>query len=216
MEDFLPNISKGNENMRTGESVAATTDDESSGSEESHSPAKVTEYVEEIEPVVLDDEITLLEAKDKPNTVDGLNLVLVQSTDKLFFIQYVPAGTLRPRWYVVQVNDEESRDTAERGIFLCEFLQRHTSDKEKSDSRSRWWLDWRELTWDKAKTVYDYGRRILLSPRLKPDLQKYGKFSDNIQLLDEDVYLAGPFDFCKEGSQHTRTFNNTRREMDRA
>ena len=198
MEDFLPDLPTENRNMTSEAQTAALMDDESTGSEDNDCLNKVTEDIEDITTTVVDGEVALLEAKNKPSTVDGLNLMLAQSVDKLFFIQYVPSGTLRPRWYVVQVNEEESKDTSEKGVFLCEFLQKHTSDKYKSDSRSRWWPEWRELNWSNDGTVYDYGRRVLLSPRSKPDLQKYGKFSDNIRLLDENVYLIGPFDFAKK------------------
>ena len=139
---------------------------------------------------------TILNSEARPRNNDDLQLMLAQSKDKLFFIQYVPAGTLRPRWYVIQVNEEESADTREGGVYLCEFLQRHTSVDLKSDSRSRWWPEWRELSWSKDGKEFEYGRRVLLSPRSKPNLQKYGKFLDNICLLDDDVYLVGPFDFA--------------------
>ena len=95
---------------------------------------------------------------------------------------------------------EKSLDTAEDGIFFSEFLQRHPSDDTKTDSCSRWWPEWREPSWDDSCTHFDYGRRILLSPRAKPDLSKYGKFRDKINLLDPNVYLWGPFDFKAKDS----------------
>ena len=172
--------------------------DSEAESEATSSPVKVTEDQNSIEPPSIEDRPIILSAPDKPRTVDDLQMMLAQSEEKKFFIQYVPGGTLRPRWYVVQVNEAESSDSLEKGIYLCEFLQRHTSDEHKSDSRCRWWPEWRELLWSKDGSEYEYGRRVLLSPRSKPDLQKYGKFSDNICLLDEEVYLAGPFDFAKK------------------
>ena len=96
---------------------------------------------------------------------------------------------------------EKSLDTADTGTYFCEFLQRHPSDDAKTDSRSRWWPEWSELIWNESGSEFDFGRRILLSPRAKPDLSKYGKFSDNINLLDSNSYLWGPFDFKnKDGS----------------
>ena len=99
---------------------------------------------------------------------------------------------------------EKSLDTADDGVYFCEFSQRHPSDEAKTDSRSRWWPEWRELSWDESGSQFDYGRRILLSPRSKPDLSKYGKFSDNINLLDKNTYLWGPFDFSKLNSDRER------------
>ena len=34
---------------------------------------------------------------------DDLHQTIQQSKDKLFFIQYTPDITLRPRWYLIQV-----------------------------------------------------------------------------------------------------------------
>ena len=56
------------------------------------------------------------------------------------------------------------------------------------------------MSWSRDKTEFDYGRHVLLSPRTESNLQQYGKFSDNICLLDENVYLVGPFDFVKKDS----------------
>lgn len=125
-----------------------------------------------------------------PTTSDKLQVMLAVSDDYLFFVQYVPAGTLRPCWFLIQVNMEKNLDTADDGIYFCEFLQRHPSDENKTDDRSRWWPEWRELSWDESCTEFDCGRRILLSPRAKPDLSKYGKFSDKLNLLNPNVYWA--------------------------
>ena len=184
--------------------VESTTEeakeDEETESEHSEEPVQVTEDRTMDDSMLPDNEKVHLHADDRPRTSDDLQMMLAQSVDKLFFVQYVPAGTLRPKWYAIQVNEEASGDTMEGGVYLCEFLQKHTSDDLKSDSRSRWWPEWRELSWNKDKTEFDYGRRVLLSPRTKPSLQEYGKFSDDICLLDEDIYLAGPFDFKKKDS----------------
>ena len=43
------------------------------------------------------------------------------STDKLFFICYTPANTLRPRWHLVQAALSESSYSKETGIYFCSF-----------------------------------------------------------------------------------------------
>lgn len=90
---------------------------------------------------------------------------------------------------------EKILDTADDGVYFCKFLQRYPPDEAKADSRSRWWPEWRELLWNDSGSEFEFGRRILLSPRAKPDLIKHGKFSDNLNLLDRNSYIWGPFDF---------------------
>ena len=56
------------------------------------------------------------------------------------------------------------------------------------------------MEWNDSGKDFECGRRVLLSPRSKPNLKKYGKFSDNINLADSSTYLGGPFDFKKKDS----------------
>ena len=155
----------------------------------------ITERIDIINPDAIEPE---LPTQFKIPSTDSLSYMLEQSDDKLFFVQYVPSGTIRPRWFLVQTNVDKSEDTANDGTYFCEFLQRHPSDDHKTDSRSRWWPEWRELQWDNSGTQFEYGRRVLLSPRSKPNLKKYGKFSDNINLTRPNTFLLGPFDFNKK------------------
>ena len=43
---------------------------------------------------------------------------------------------------------------------------------------------------------YDYGKRILFSPRAKPDATKCSKLCTDINLHDKNIALVGPFDFA--------------------
>ena len=70
---------------------------------------------------------------------------IAKSTDKLFFVSYTPADTMRPRWYLVQVSLDDSPAGKSNGVYFCSLLQRHPSDSDKSDSSSRWWPEWSEL-----------------------------------------------------------------------
>jgi len=79
------------------------------------------------------------------DTTSLCNAIII-STDKLFFMQYTPAETMRPCWYLVQVNlistAELNPQWKETGRHFCVFLARHPTDKDKSDEFARWWPDW--------------------------------------------------------------------------
>ena len=75
------------------------------------------------------------------NTEDFNNLA-----NALFFIQYVPEGTMRRRWYLIQVDmistKEINPDFASNGEYWCVFLATHMDDNRKSHELSRWWPEW--------------------------------------------------------------------------
>ena len=114
--------------------------------------------------------------------------ILSESKDKLFFIKYTPVGTLRTRWFLVQVEDDQS-DVMGKNLTFCSFFQRHPKDDGKGDNSARWWLEWRELEW-KNEDKYHYRERFLLSHRSKSDATKYGKFCTKIILQDKNITLA--------------------------
>ena len=102
---------------------------------------------------------------------------------------------LRPRWYLIQVNLAESQKGKDTGTYFCSFFQKHPSDKAKTDSRNRWWPEWRGLNWLPDNSCYDYGSRVLFGPRNKPNLKQFGKFSEEIDLTCHVTYLLGPLSF---------------------
>ena len=61
----------------------------------------------------------------------------VNISDKLFFIQYTPEGTMRRRWYLIQVDMESTLeanpDFITKNLYLCVLLSRHPDDNRKSD-----------------------------------------------------------------------------------
>jgi hypothetical protein len=73
----------------------------------------------------------------------ALASALASSSDQLFFISYLPAGTARPRWYLVRVDDAltaadpDCIDSATSGIYHVQFLLQHPSDKTMGHPRSR-------------------------------------------------------------------------------
>ena len=68
---------------------------------------------------------------------------------KLFCVRFIPANTLRPKWHLVQAIVLDSDGTPlPLGVYFCIFFQKHPSDKNKPDDKSRWWPEWRKLLWD--------------------------------------------------------------------
>ena len=70
-----------------------------------------------------------------------LHADISSSKDKLFFIRFTPEGTMRARWYLIQVDtiatEELNPKAAENGIYYCGFLAKHRSDIEESNEFSR-------------------------------------------------------------------------------
>ena len=57
---------------------------------------------------------------------------IINSSDKLFFIQFTPAHTMKPKWFLVEVDlssdDNDPPDPSPSTTFFCTFLQRHPCD----------------------------------------------------------------------------------------
>ncbi len=169
---------------------------------------------------LLEEEPTLTTIQNYPEPIEepaptanlppsSLHQKILDSTDKLFFIMYTPPSTLRPRWYLVQV-DLELTDTANlqpeaSGKYQCAFLAKHPGDSNKqSDDRSRWWPDWYAYSRDPSTNEIIYGRRTLFRPNTTPDSSKYILWADTINLSTTPHFLAGPFNFCPvSASFHT-------------
>ena len=134
------------------------------------------------------------------------------STDKLFFIKYRHDGTLRQRWYLIQVDmiatEEILPDHKSTGIYYCGFLARHPNDTGKSDEFSRWWPDWYEYT--KCKDTGDviFGDRVLFPPNRLPDSTKYVQWAEELNLASTNHVLVGPFNF-----ERISTMNRTRNKV---
>ena len=73
--------------------------------------------------------------------ITELHHSITNSRDKLFFISYIPDGTMIWQWYLVQVDmcvsDTIRDDSASSGYYLCNFLAKHPSNTNKSDEFSR-------------------------------------------------------------------------------
>ena len=161
-----------------------------------------TSYTKEI----MDESENILTIEDGPiekttvsstsnRSIEEIKISIDNSTDKLFFVRFIPSNTLRPKWFLVQVVSPDSDDDPlQNGIQFCTFLQKHPKDKDLADNKARWWPEWRELIWD-DKNDYDFGDRILFGPLQKPDLNFFGKFGTEINFDDPETVLVGPFEF---------------------
>ena len=136
-----------------------------------------------------------------PPLVDAADLheSITRSKDKLFFINYTPAGTMMHRWFLIQVDMESSAtlqpDYAITSTYYCIFLAKHSSDKRLSDEFSRWWPDWYKYSRDTVSNDIVYGDRILFRPNMSPDSTKYIQWADTITLRAASNILLGPFNF---------------------
>ena len=130
---------------------------------------------------------------------------ITQSSDRLFFISYRPAGTLRPRWYLVQVDlpqsiiDPASAHHATDGHYYCHFFGKHPDDTPLPDPFSRWWLLWHRYS-TSTDGLVDFDARVLFTPTTTPDSTAYIAWADILPLLDPAICLSGPFSFTDPSS----------------
>ena len=111
------------------------------------------------------------------------------------YISITGANTLRPCWYLVQIRLEDS-NTAAEGQYFVHLFRRHPNDSHKKDNMARYWPNWYAIKWvDEKKEYFDYCRPVLVQPRRTPCLKKHCRFSNTVELLNEDVFLTGPFNF---------------------
>ena len=131
------------------------------------------------------------------------------SEDKLFFISYRPMNTVRPHWYLVQVNpastklDRPDADPTSDGIYTVDFLVKHSRDLAKPDHEARWWLEWHCVTQDEDDGELNLGDRVEFRPSRHVDLAKYTTYSASVDLCNPDIHLIGPFDYSPAGATAT-------------
>jgi hypothetical protein len=127
---------------------------------------------------------------------------IVASTDRMFFIQYLPEGTLRPRWYLVAVNldcsqhQPASATCRHSGIYAVDFYCRHPDDRTSSDACARWWREWHRYSLDPNDATIIFGDQVLFRPNQNPSADTYITWSDVVPLADPSVALLGPFDLA--------------------
>ena len=133
----------------------------------------------------------------------SLFAAITLSVDRLFFVSYRPAGTLRPRWYLVHVDLPQSllasTSCATDGRYYCHFLGCHPDDTSLPDPCRRWWLLWHRFT-TSSDDVIEFGDRVLFNPVTTPDSASYCAWADVLLLLDPAACLFGPFSFADPSS----------------
>lgn len=106
-----------------------------------------------------------------------LHATIEKSKDKLFFVKYIPAGTMRPRWYLVQIDIIATKELNPQWQcnrrYFCVFLARHPADKSKSDEFARWWPDWYRYSRCETTQQIMYGDRVLFRPSVIPNRKKF-------------------------------------------
>ena len=144
-------------------------------------------------------------------TTSQIATKIAKSKNKLFFIKFTPDGTLRERWYLIQIDMDSTKSLnanfVDNGQYFGSFLAKHPNDSKKSDEFSRWWPDWYEYTTCAKTGIIIYGDRILFRPGQLPDSEKYVQWAQEVNLTDtRDNFLAGPFEFSAINEQQ-RTRN---------
>ena len=141
---------------------------------------------------------------------------IIASRDKLFFVKYTPERTLRPRWYPVAVDLENTLRAcplfADDFTYWCVFQARHPNDSNLSDEFARWWPEWHEYHRDSKTNVTVFDGRVLFPPHRVPDSSKYIEWAMPVTLSGpQTCALLGPFDFEQCGAP-----NRVRRKIHRA
>ena len=100
----------------------------------------------------------------------------LSNSNCLFFIRYTPEDTFKQRWFLVQINYDETSllnmtpETTDD--YHVNFLARHLDDSHLCDEKARWWLEWHEYKLI-SNNIPVYSARVLFSPKQKPNLKKY-------------------------------------------
>ena len=176
-----------NDTWNTREAITANADDNSTTS----SRDKLLPVTESEEPPLMltPEESILTQLHCKRDILSKIELI----GHNLFFIQFTPVGTLRPRWFLIQCNTIENKDSSDDAV-LCRFMAKHPDDDTKPDSTARWWPKFCEISWNSDGT-FEYEKQILLQPNAKPDKSKILIFSCEINLDNPNIILHGPFSF---------------------
>jgi hypothetical protein len=164
-----------------------------------------TQLLQELSPTPLRDDYRVPIVQDTTHaptpTPNALQLftAIASSTDKLFFVAYTDAGTLRPCWFLISVDlsqtvkDARCTNHTSTGIYYCHFYLKHPNDRNEPDHNARWWPEWHLFTTG-SDSIIDYGASVLFPPTHTPNPSKYIAWADTISLCHPTTHLLGPFD----------------------
>ena len=100
-----------------------------------------------------------------PHTIYQLS----DSEDNLYFISYRGSNTVQPKWYLVELRQEDDKQNSEKNEVSVALFRKHPNDEKKKDNVARYWPDWYEIVWcDKEKSCFDYGCPVLVQPKQTP------------------------------------------------
>ena len=129
----------------------------------------------------------------------SIHNLINETNQHLFFIKYTPEDTLRPRWFLIEVDLEATQESnphyLTNGRYYCAFLAKHRLDSNKSDELSRWWHDWYTYTICPKTNAIVYQKRVAFPPHQTPDSTRYIEWADEVNLMDKGTILHGPFAF---------------------
>jgi hypothetical protein len=132
-------------------------------------------------------------------TPTQLKAALTNSKDRLFFVQYKPTGTFRPKWYLVQAEPTLDSTDPELGpLYRCHFYYRHSKDRDASDPHSRYWPSWHYYSINPTDGVQELSTyQLEVPPTRIPDPKRFLPWSDELPLCSNTCHLVGPFDFLE-------------------
>ena len=164
-----------NDTWNTSEEITANADDNS-----------ITSSTDNILPVTESEEPSLMFTLEKSILTQlknkrGILSKIELTGHNLFFIQFTSIGTLRPRWFLIQCDTTENKDSSDDDV-LCQFMAKHPDDNTKPDITDRWWPEFREIS-SNSDGTFEYKKRILLRPNAKLDKSKILVFSCEINLV---------------------------------
>jgi hypothetical protein len=157
-----------------------------------------------IKPECNSDTETTSDDNSNSHPVPTLRQVIESSVDKLFFIAYRSPNTLRPRWWLVQVDLEQTEklsnaEKINKTTYYCHFFSPpDNNEKKESHPGCRWWPIWHEYSTDNGMIVF--GKQVRITPSRIPNSEKYIAWADKVDLGNPAICLLGPFDFLNPSS----------------
>ena len=116
------------------------------------------------------------------------------STDRLFFIAYRNAGTLRPIWALIQVDLAQTHEPNAQcnpetdGKYYVHFLSKPIADQKLSGPSSRWWPRWHHYTTSDRDGI-TFGQQVEIQPNRTPCSRRYVAWADIVTLTNANVSL---------------------------
>ena len=133
-----------------------------------------------------------------PFTINHSNIT--KSKYNVLFIQYNPDGTVKARWYLVQVDIWYTLKInslwTNNVKYYCMFLSEHTNNKHNIDNFFRWLNNRYHCSTCNQIVEIIYGDRILIRPNVNTYSTHLLQWETIIHfLMDGESTLSGPFNF---------------------